>query len=109
MRNTGINFEPDLLNGYPTLDPTANNTYGGALGLNLLGPELNHQLVVEAAFVGVMENQDDRRALGNQAALGMRYQVPLSYRTLIRMDSMYGWRENDDDLVGGRVEYRWKF
>ncbi|MEZ6089895.1 MAG: hypothetical protein R3C05_18075 [Pirellulaceae bacterium] len=109
LRNTGINFESDLLNGYPTLDATANNTFGGAIGLNLLGPELNHQLVVEAAFVGVMESQDDRRARGNQAALGMRYQLPLSYRTLIRMDTMYGWREHDDDLVGGRIEYRWKF
>lgn len=109
LKNTGINFETDALNGFPTLDATANNTYGGAVGINLLGPEFDHQVIVEAAYVGVMENDNDRKAKGEQLAFGMRYQLPLSHRTLIRMDGMWGWRDNDTDLAGGRIEYRWKF
>ena len=48
LRNTGILFESDNLTGYPTLDATANDTYGFAAGLNLLGREFSQQLVLEA-------------------------------------------------------------
>ncbi|QDS87157.1 hypothetical protein EC9_13340 [Rosistilla ulvae] len=109
LRNTGINFETDGINGFPTLDATANNTYGGAVGINLLGPAFDHQLVVEAAYVGVMDNPDDRKAAGEELAFGTRYQIPISHRTLIRLDGMWAWRDNASDLTGGRIEYRWKF
>ncbi|MEZ6096999.1 MAG: hypothetical protein R3C03_22715 [Pirellulaceae bacterium] len=49
LRNTGILFESDNLTGYPTLDASANNTFGGALGLNLLAYDFSQQLVLEAA------------------------------------------------------------
>ncbi|MAT15326.1 MAG: hypothetical protein CMJ46_08665, partial [Planctomyces sp.] len=39
LRNTGINFETDGLTGYPTLDATGANTYGGAVGVNWLGKD----------------------------------------------------------------------
>ena len=39
LRNTGILFESDNLTGYPTLDPTANDTYGAALGAEFNAPE----------------------------------------------------------------------
>ena len=38
LRNTGILFETDNLTGYPTLDPTGMNTFGGALGVNSFPP-----------------------------------------------------------------------
>ncbi len=38
LQNTGINFETDALTGFPKLDDRANDTYGAALGFNLLGP-----------------------------------------------------------------------
>ncbi|MGH8596009.1 MAG: hypothetical protein ACREXT_05060, partial [Gammaproteobacteria bacterium] len=33
LKNTGINFETDALTGFPKLDDSANDTYGGALGV----------------------------------------------------------------------------
>ncbi len=49
LNNVGINFESDGLTGYPTLDATGVNTVGGALGVNLLGYNFSHQLVLEVA------------------------------------------------------------
>jgi hypothetical protein len=109
LRNTGINFETDGLNGFPTLDPTAINTFGGAVGMNLLGAQLQHQLIVEAALVQAYGLDSARVTRGNQYGLGIRYQRPLSHCTLVRCDAMYGWREHDHDLSGARVEFRYKF
>lgn len=50
LRNTGLNFETDRLTGFPTLDPTARNTTGGAIGLQNLF-SLEQQLVGEIAVV----------------------------------------------------------
>jgi hypothetical protein len=47
LNNTGINFETDGITGYPTLDPTGRNTMGFASGVNLLGSQFRHQLVLE--------------------------------------------------------------
>jgi hypothetical protein len=43
LKNTGINFESDLLTGYPLLDDSANNTYGAAIGVDLLGNAFEQQ------------------------------------------------------------------
>lgn len=108
LRNTGINFESDLLTGYPTLDATGANTYGAALGVNMLGANFRDQLVLEAAALGSY-GEAFRRVPGDQYALGARYQRPISYRCLIRTDAMYGLLRNTEDIVGTRVELRWKF
>jgi hypothetical protein len=107
--NEGILFESDNLTGYPTLDATANKTYGAAIGVDLLSPEFTHQLILEAATVQIFGDAADRNAPGNQYGVGARYQVPLSNATLLRFDVMHGWLEGGDNLTGARAEYRWKF
>jgi hypothetical protein len=109
LKNTGINFESDFLTGYPILDDSANNTYGGALGVDLLGAQFDRQLMIEAATVQVFGNPADRIAVGNQYALGVRYQRKLNNWLLLRADAMHGWLENSDDIDGVRVELRHKF
>ncbi|WP_153555456.1 hypothetical protein [Roseimaritima sediminicola] len=109
LRNVGINFEPDGLNGHPTLDATANNTLGGAIGIDLLGAALDRQWIIETAYVATHRSAAGRIARGDQWGLASRYQFPLSHRTLLRFDVLYGVRENDTDLYGGRMEFRWKF
>ena len=109
LRNTGINFETDGLTAYPTLDATGNNTYGAALGLNILGNNFSQQLVMELAALAATGNPQFRGALGDQYAAGVRYQKPLSHRWIFRADSMYGWLSNSEDIYGNRIEFRWKF
>lgn len=107
--NTGINFESDGLTGYPTLDATANNTWGGALGVNLLGQNFENQLVLEFAFVQAFDDNKTRNAPGDQYAVGLRYQHPISNAVILRFDTMYGWREEADPVAGVRFEIRYKF
>ena len=109
LKNTGINFETDGLTGFPTLDASGFDTYGAALGLNMLGANLNNQLVLEAAVVIPMGEVSDRVALDKQYALGARFQQPLSNALIFRVDAMYGWREDDTDVSGVRMELRYKF
>ena len=108
LRNTGINFDTDGLNGFATLDPTANDTAGGAIGVDLIGDDLDRQLLLEVAYLaphgGNTANVPD-----DQFAAGSRYQFPISNWTLLRFDVMYGWRRGLDDVYGTRMEYRWKF
>lgn len=108
LKNTGINFETDNLTGFPKLDDTANNTFGGALGVEYLFG-LDQQIVVEVATVQVMGNDGDRVARGDEYAVGLRYQLPLDKAWILRADAMAAGRENDDDLFGARLEIRRKF
>lgn len=106
LNNTGINFESDGLTGYPTLDSRAQDSWGGALGLEYLF-KLDRQIVVEAA---VVERMNDS-ALGSQYALGARYQHPIpsrSNRFIVRLDAMHGWRQGLEDVYGARLEIRCK-
>ncbi len=110
LKNTGINFESDALTGFPFLDDTGQNAYGGALGLQYLF-DLQQQLVFEVAgerqlsdFSNSFEDEVD-----NQYAAGVRYQVPLSNAWLVRADAIYAIKEEEDDAAGARVELRWKF
>jgi hypothetical protein len=104
LKNTGINFESDGLTGYPTLDASAHDSYGGALGLEYLF-KLDRQIVVEGAVV----ERNNNSTLGNQYALGVRYQHPISNAWIVRADAMRGWRQGLKDIYGVRLELRRKF
>jgi hypothetical protein len=109
LNNTGINFETDGLTGFPVLDPTAINTTGAALGVNLLGNNFSHQLVLEVAGLAAIGSPQFREAPGDQYATGVRYQRPLNNAWIFRTDQMFGWRRNAQDVWGSRFELRWKF
>ena len=111
LRNTGILFESDNLTGYPTLDATANETFGMALGVEILsgGDRFSQQLVLEAAALGVMGDAATRNAAGDQYGVGFRYQLPISNSVILRADGMYGFLRSDDDISGIRLEIRKKF
>lgn len=108
LRNTGILFETDNLTNYPTLDPTGVNTFGGAVGLNMIPATINRQLVLEYAYVGLLES-GQRNVRGQQHGAGIRFQQNLTNAWLLRADAMYGFRLNDSDISGARVELRYKF
>jgi hypothetical protein len=105
LRNTGIAFESDGLTGYPTLDSSARDSYGGALGVEYLFPNLDRQIVFEVATVQRRGNN----ALGSQHSVGARYQHPFTKTWIIRFDAMKGWRQGQRDIFGARVEFRRKF
>jgi len=109
LQNTGVNFETDLLTGYPTLDASGHNAYGGAVGVDLLGRDLDRQLILEAATVQPYGDAALRQAPGDQYAVGVRVQQVLNRAWLIRGDMMFGWLENADDISGMRAELRRKF
>jgi len=113
LKNTGINFETDGLTGFPTMDATANQTYGFALGWENLFA-LNQQFIVELAIV--IDNDNDESFAGNgvpgdQIGLGVRYQKPISKSWIFRADAMVVSRDGPlaDDLSGVRAEIRKKF
>ncbi len=110
LKNTGINFESDALTGYPFLNDTGQNAYGGAIGIQYLF-DLDQQLVLEVAaernLSDVNDGFDD--IVGNQYAVGARYQIPISKAWLVRTDATYQIIEDGDNSAGARVELRWKF
>ena len=107
--NTGINFETDGLTGYPTLDATGNNAYGGSLGVNMLGPDFAWQYIVELSTVQTFGEQRFRQAVADQYAVGTRLQIPVTNAWLVRFDMLYGLLEDAEDIGGARMELRWKF
>jgi hypothetical protein len=109
LRNVGINFETDGVTGYPLLDDSANNTHGGAVGINILGPDFSYQLIVECAWVQTFGRAINRTAAGDQYGAGVRYQFPIHHAWILRFDAMHGFLENDHDVTGARVELRHKF
>ena len=109
LQNTGINFETDGVTNFPILDPSANDTYGAALGVNILAPEFTQQIILETAFLDVMGNDPSRTAQGHQIGFGIRYQLPISNAVIFRADAMHGIRQAEADLSGFRVELRHKF
>lgn len=108
LRNAGLNFDTDGLNGFPTLDPTGADTAGCAIGIDLIGDDLSRQLLLEAAYLTEHGNLNPN-VVGDQFALGTRYQFPISHCTLLRFDLMHGWRDGLPNVYGTRMEYRWKF
>lgn len=109
LRNTGILFETDNLTGYPTLDATANQTYGMAMGLSMMPQNFSQQLVLEGAMLGVMGDDVGRNAAAAQRGVGFRYQLPINNSVIFRVDGMYGFLAETEDISGLRVELRRKF
>ncbi|MCY2984088.1 MAG: hypothetical protein NTY15_10705 [Planctomycetota bacterium] len=109
LRNTGINFETDGLTGYPTLNATGSNSYGGAVGINLMSADFRKQLVLEFASLDTYGDPDLSAAAGPEYAVGTRYQTALNNRLIWRVDLMNGWFDNAPDIYGTRTEIRWKF
>jgi hypothetical protein len=107
LKNTGINFETDGLTGFPKLDDTAQDAWGGAIGIQYLF-NLDEQIVVEAAHVNPFGGASDTIA-GEQTAIGIRYQLPLTKSWILRSDAMIAQRDNQEDISGARVELRLKF
>jgi hypothetical protein len=110
LKNVGINFETDALTGYPKLDDSGSNAYGGALGLiYLFGADLGQQLVFEVATVQPFED-DGIGAARAQWAFGIRYQIALTRAWLLRADATYQIKEDQDENdFGVRLELRRKF
>lgn len=110
LKNVGINFETDALTGYPKLDDSGSNAYGGAIGLTyLFGQDLGQQIVIEAATVQPFED-DGIGARHPQYAFGARYQIALTRAWLLRADATYQILEGpDEDNFGVRMELRRKF
>jgi hypothetical protein len=109
LKNVGINFETDALTGYPKLDDSGSNAWGGAIGLTyLFGTDLDQQLVFEAAMVQPFED-DGIGARRPQYGFGVRYQKALTRSWLVRADATYQIIEGEQDNFGVRVELRKKF
>ena len=130
LKNVGINFETDALTGYPKLDDTASNAFGGAIGLQYLF-NLDRQIVFEVAMVEPFED-DGIGAQDTQFGFGVRYQVPINRAWLFRADATYqvlakadediedtfedsfedilegNFEDNFEDNFGIRVEFRRK-
>lgn len=107
LKNVGINFETDALTGYPKLDDTGSNAFGGAIGLQYLF-NLDQQIVFEVAMVQPFED-DGIGAENAQLGFGARYQIPIDRAWLFRADATYHIIEAADDNFGIRAEVRRKF
>jgi hypothetical protein len=110
LKNVGINFETDALTGYPKLNDTASNAWGGAIGLQYLF-NLDQQLVFEVATVQPFG--DPIAGIGvakPQYGFGVRYQIPINRAWLFRADATYQIIEGAaKDNFGIRFEVRRKF
>ena len=108
LKNVGINFETDALTGYPKLDDTGSDAFGGAIGLQYLF-NLDQQLVFEVATVQPFA-KDGIGAQEPQYGFGVRYQIALDRAWLLRADATYQISEGaDEDNFGTRIEVRRKF
>lgn len=108
LLNTGINFETDGITGFPSLEDSAHDTFGGAFGVEYLF-DLSQQLVVEFATLDTMGNDPLRPAKGRQSALGVRFQRKLNHAWIFRADGILAEREGLNDQSGFRIELRRKF
>ncbi|HUP91479.1 MAG TPA: hypothetical protein VM074_04465 [Solimonas sp.] len=109
LKNTGLNFETDGLTGFPKLDDSGADAYGGAVGIEYLFG-LDQQLVFEIAGLqhtdGPLEDSQDYAA-------GLRWQLPFLRQWIVRADAMAGRSGSGStaarDLAGVRMELRVKF
>ena len=104
LKNTGINFESDGLTGYPTLDASAHDSYGGALGVEYLF-SLDRQIVVEGRW---SQRMGDKRARGPSTPSASAISTSLNNAWIVRLDAMHGWRQGLENVFGARVELRRK-
>ena len=111
LKNVGINFETDALTGFPKLNDTGSNAFGGAIGLQYLF-NLDQQIVFELATVQPFGDTIPGVGVADaQYAAGIRYQIPLNNDWLFRADATYQIVDNPDveDVWGIRAEFRRKF
>lgn len=110
LKNVGINFETDALTGFPKLNDSGSNAFGGAIGLQYLF-NLDQQILFELAMVQPFGEQIvGVGAAEAQYAMGVRYQVPINKAWLFRADATYQILEGEDeDNFGVRGEIRRKF
>ncbi len=110
LKNVGINFETDALTGYPKLNDTGSNAWGGAIGLQYLF-NLDQQLVFEVAMVQPFGDPIPGIGVADpQYGFGVRYQIALDRAWLFRADATYQILEGgDEDNFGIRAELRRKF
>jgi hypothetical protein len=111
LKNVGINFETDALTGFPKLNDSGSNAYGGAVGLQYLF-NLDQQLVFELATVQPFGDTIDGIGVADaQYALGVRYQIPINKDWLFRADATYQLTDDgdEDENFGLRAELRRKF
>ncbi len=110
LKNVGINFETDALTGYPKLNDTGSNAFGGALGLQYLF-NLDQQLIFEVAMVQPFGDPIPGIGVARpQYGFGVRYQIALDRAWLFRADATYQILEGgDQDNFGIRAELRRKF
>jgi hypothetical protein len=112
LKNVGINFETDALTGYPKLNDSGSNAFGGAIGLTFLfGQDLGQQFIVELATVQPFGDPiPGISAVKPQYAIGARYQIALTRAWLLRADATYQIKEEQaENDFGFRVELRRKF
>ena len=98
------------MTGYPKLNDSGSNAFGGAIGLQYLF-NLDQQILVELAMVQPFGDEIVGIGAGQaQYALGVRYQIPLNRAWLFRADATYQILEGEDeDNFGIRGEVRRKF
>lgn len=108
LLNTGINFETDGITGFPKLEDSAHDTYGGAFGVEYLF-DLTQQLVVEVATLDGFGHDPLRPAKGRQTGLGVRFQKKLNHAWIFRADAIAADRQGQEGLLGFRMELRRKF
>ncbi len=108
--NTGIAFESAGIGGIPSLDASANDTAGGALGMEYLF-SLNQQIVVElAGLIDLDTSSTSTNTNTHQYALGLRYQRPFYNSWIVRMDVNAVFEtETDIDRFGASLEVKRKF
>lgn len=105
LKNVGINFETDALTGFPKLADDGVESYGGALGLQYLF-NLDRQIVLEVAG---LDYHGSREALGQEYAVGLRFQQPFARQWIFRTDAIVGDRDASGGFWGVRAEIRVKF
>ncbi|HEY5603694.1 MAG TPA: hypothetical protein VIM41_11350 [Gammaproteobacteria bacterium] len=112
LKNTGITFDGGLAK-IPTMDATAFDTAGFALGVEYLFA-LNQQLVVEASMLSDQGDDSTLNVAGDQIGIGVRYQLPLTKAWIFRADANVIKTQDvppgvEDQLVGVALEIRRKF
>lgn len=108
LLNTGINFETDGITGFPTMDDTGHNTYGGALGIEYLF-DLTQQVVFEFAALNSFDQPGTAADKEPEYGFGARYQRNLSNAWIFRTDTIHVLRDSKTDVTGIRFELRRKF
>jgi hypothetical protein len=110
LNNTGILFETDGLTGFPKLDDSGQDTYGGSIGLEYLF-NLDQQIVFEFGTVQTRTGsvQIGRQARGAEYGGEIRYQRNITNSLLFRANLMYAEELNLPHIAGIDFELRQKF